>query len=368
MSSMSIQLLAIQRGRYTPAELYDIEPGQVVFFVSKDGMDKKSSKTLSDIFRFFTGLKKNDIRISVIPTDNEILIGNIACRNIEEISIPYMVVVGPWETIVGLVARYYGVEWDDIMKKVPSMGSTLLNSVSCELPLDFPIYPDRRPVKQSIYNNGDSSDDFGMELLQKRPETEKEKKALVGRYEQKLKKMLWECAYLAININVKGVIEEVEINKNKTKGYGLSLQMIKPSKVSDLIDCKIFVGDGLELKVTPIRKAIYLAFLTLQDGLVIESVTPAFTKTIQKIYRLLPDKEEKDFEENTDRLGIMVTDIIQTKTLRGYMSDINSAIAKLVPNGLIAIELSIEGLKDGAFKVIRSTPEIRNQIIEAFNL
>ena len=50
------------------------------------------------------------------------------------------------------------------------------------------------------------------------------------------------------------------------------------------------------------------------------------------------------------------------------MSDINSAIAKLVPNGLIAIELSIEGLKEEEFKVMRSTPEIREQIIKAFNL
>ena len=133
------------------------------------------------------------------------------------------------------------------------------------------------------------------------------------------------------------------------------------------IDCKISVREDMELVLKqPILKAVYLTFLSLEDGLVIESATPDFTKRIQKIYRSLPDREEK--EEEKDGTGIMYVQYIQSKTLRGYMSEINSAIAKLIPNGLAAIEFSIEGEKEKAFKVMRSTPEIRKQIISAFNL
>ncbi|MBQ4196248.1 MAG: hypothetical protein II659_00170 [Bacteroidales bacterium] len=358
---MSLLTKLVGVRNHVPDELYDIEPGQVAYFVHKEGLDRMSFNILFYIVRFFRALEMSDIRVRIIPTDNEILIGNIACRNIEETSIPYMIVIGPWETLIGLASKYYGVEGGAIWRKIkraPFRGGSL----SDELPLVVPINPDRRPAKQPIYNQA-FSDDPGMELLQKRPETEKEKKDLVAKYEQKFRKMLWECAYLGIDLNINGIVEEVEINKTKTEGYGLSLQMTQ-DKTSGLIDCKVFVGDGLEMKVTAVRKAVYLAFLTLEDGLVIEEATPAFTKRIQNIYRQLPDREEKEEKEG----GLLYVDYIQPKTLRGYMSDINSAIAKLVPNGLIAIELSIEGLKEEEFKVMRSTPEIRKQIIQAFNL
>ena len=363
---MDLSRLANLR-RHVPDELYDIEPGQIVYFVSKEGMDKQSFNTLMLIFRFFTHLKMSDFRIRIIPTDNEILIGNIACRNIEEISIPYMIYVGPWETIIGLVSKYYGVSGGTVMRRFGPMGAAIHNSISFELPLAFPINPENCPVKQHTYNNSILSDGFGMEVLQRRPESENEKKEMAAKYATKLRKIIWECAYLGVDLDIDGIVKETEESKTKTEGYGLSLQMTQ-DKTSGLIDCKVFVGEGLELKVTPIRKAIYLTFLTLEDGLVIQEATPDFTKIIQKIYGLLPDKEQKDNEENTGRQGIMFTDYIQPNTLRGYMSNINAAIAKLIPNGLIATEFGIEGYQNGAFKVLRSTPEIRKQIIKAFNL
>ena len=50
------------------------------------------------------------------------------------------------------------------------------------------------------------------------------------------------------------------------------------------------------------------------------------------------------------------------------MSEIKDELSNLIPNGLVAIEFAIEGEKNGAFKVMRSTPEIREQIVSAFNL
>lgn len=333
-----------------PQELYLLEQNKVTVFVPKHGIDAPTVFQMVSLLDTISYMCQSDeIRLNFFPTDNDALIGIIASRIPRGTGELDKVVIGSSETLPGLIKEIYG-------KEVDYEGDT-------PSPIIIDLDPKGGQIEESIDMDREPYDDLGPELLQKRPETDKEKKELVAKYEQKFRKMLWECAYLGIDIDVQGVVAEVEANKTKTEGYDLSLQMIQ-KEASGSIDCKIFVGEGRELKLTAIRKAIYLAFLTLEDGLVIESATPAFTKRIQNIYRLLPDREEKEEESG----GLLYVQYIQSKTLRGYMSDINSAISKLVPNGLVAIELGIEGEKEKEFKVMRSTPEIREQIIKAFNL
>ncbi|MBQ1886058.1 MAG: hypothetical protein II157_02520, partial [Bacteroidales bacterium] len=361
---MSFTNLEKQLRFSVPEELYDIAPGQVAYFIPLKGISLDELNKILNINFYLKELHKDVVKFTLVPTDNVSLIDLFAGRGFQEINTPYSVVLGDRETIAGFASQFFGDNIEDVVQATISFSIRRQLSISSEnKPIVVEIDPRYRPAKESANISGDSSDDPGMELLQKRPETEKEKKDLVAKYEQKFRKMLWECAYLGIDLNINGIVEEVELNKTKTEGYGLSLQM-KQNEKSGVIDCKVFVGDGLEMKVTAVRKAVYLAFLSLEDGLVIEEATPAFTKRIQNIYRRLPEREEKEENEG----GLLYVDYIQSKTLRGYMSDINSAIAKLVPNGLIAIDLGIEGLKEGAFKVMRSTPEIRKQIIQAFNL
>jgi len=348
-----------------PKEFYKLEPNQVTIFVPKEGASQRTIIDLSALLRYFRRLnKKNNVKVFLFPTENEALIDKIAVRIPQGKGLPDKVVIGTFNTVAGFASQLFGEDVNTIIERAPKeyiLSPLRISAENLPIVIDLPLKDN--PVDVPTYIDSGSYDDPGMGMLQKRPETDKERKDLVAKYEQKFRKMLWECAYLGIDLNINGIVEEVELNKTKTEGYGLSLQMTQ-DKTSGKIDCKVFVGDGLEMKVTAVRKAVYLAFLTLEDGLVIEEATPAFTKRIQNIYRQLPDTEWKDKEEG----GLLYVDYIQSKTLRGYMSDINSAIAKLVPNGLIAIELSIEGLKEGAFKVMRSTPEIREQIIKAFNL
>jgi len=348
-----------------PKELYQLEPNKVTLFVPKEGVSQLTIITLQSLLQYFRFLyRDNNVNLFFFPTENEALIDKLAIRIPRGDGAPDKVVIGTWETAAGFASQLFGEDVNTIVEKRPKspvQGRIRISATNLPIVIDLPLKDN--PVYEPTYFDSGSYDDPSMGMLQKRPETDKERKDLVDKYEQKFRKMLWECAYLGIDLNINGIVEEVELNKTKTEGYGLSLQMEK-NKTSGVIDCKVFVGDGLEMKVTAVRKAVYLAFLTLEDGLVIEEATPAFTKRIQNIYRRLPDREEKEEKEG----GLLYVDYIQSKTLRGYMSDINSAIAKLVPNGLIAIELSIEGLKEGAFRVMRSTPEIREQIIKAFNL
>ena len=85
-----------------PQELYDIAPGQVAYFVSKDGLTQFEIRILADLMIYFRRLHKdNDIRLSIIPTDNELLIGTLVGRNPEEIGAPFKVVVSTWDTVAG---------------------------------------------------------------------------------------------------------------------------------------------------------------------------------------------------------------------------------------------------------------------------
>lgn len=348
-----------------PEELYNIEPGQVAYFVPRYGLSQRAAIYLAELFRYFRRLyKDNDVNISIVPTDNEMLIDTIAGRSPQEIGTPYKVVVSTWDTLAGFASEFFGEEIEKIVERVPSMGTFPHITISAtNLPAVVTIHPENRSAKGSAVIDDDYSDDFGMGLLTKRPETQKEKDELLAKREDKLKKLLWECAYLGINLDVKGIADEVEAIKSQpTDGYQLSLK-IKP--ISErLFDCHIYVGEGEELKLKPVWKAVYLTFLSLDKGIKIETATQAFTKRIQKIYNFLPDKSLKE-EEND---GLLYVDHIQSKTLRGYMSFINNEIAKHIPNGIVMLEFAIEGEKEGDFRVIRSTPEIREQIVTAFNL
>jgi len=349
-----------------PVELYNIEPGQVAYFVPLEGLSQRDSICLRDFFVYLRKLHKdNDVKINIIPTRNELLIDTIAGRSPQEVGIPYKVVVSTWDTIAGFAAEYFGEDIEKIVERVPNMGVAAypISISPTNQPAVVSINPEYRPVKNTIPITEESPDDFGMELFPQRPATKKEKEQKIVSQEDKIRKILWECAYLGIDIDVNGVVNEVETIKSQpTSGYQLSLKMRRTD--AGLIDCKVFVTKDKELNLTAIQKAVYLTFLTLENGLVIEEAKPSFTKRIQAIYRLLPEKSQK--EENQG--GILYVDYLQPKTLRGYMSEINNEIKKLIPNGLVALEFAIEGEKDKAFKILRSTPEIRDKISSAFNL
>ena len=350
--------------RLIPQELYQLEPGKVFLFIPKKGVDSAIAIDAMHILDSFTVIcSGKEVRLNFFPTDNEVLIGNIAIRIPLENQTKDTVVVGTPDTLPGFAKVIFGEEVED------KWGS----------PSPIIIEIDHIGISNSAssFSPEDSSDDFGMELLQKRPTNEKEERNLIAKYEQKIRKIIWECEYLGLDLDVKAIVDDIEAIKSlPTDGYQLSLNM-EYREVSGLIDCKIYVRENEELKLTAIQKAVYLTFLSLEDGIVIEEATPSFTKRIQNIYKLLPDKEQKEIEKNgkkgkketdEEKFGILHTLYIQSTTLRGYMSEVNAAISKLIPNGLIAIEFAIEGVKDGAFKVIRNTPKTRERIIKAYNL
>lgn len=364
---MDITILKSHLQFAIPEELYNIAPGQIAYFVHMDGLCQRANNKLREFYIYLRKLyKDNDVKLSIVPTRDELLIDTFAGRNPQETGTPYKVVVSTWDTLAGFASQYFGEDIDKIVERVPKMGSAAFGyiTISAEnLPAIVTINPENRPVKGSVVIDDDSSNNFGMGMLTKRPETQKQKEDLTKKREDKLRKLLWECAYLGINLDVKGIADQVEAIKSQpTDGYQLSLKM-NPLE-NGLIDCQIFVKEGEELQLKPVWKAVYLTFLSLEEGIEIEGAKPDFTQRIQKIYKSLPDTSQKD----PDNYGLLYVDRIQPKTLRSYMSFINDEIAKHIPNGIVMLEFAIEGEKDGAFRVMRSIPKIREQIITAFNL
>ena len=369
-----------------PQELYDIAPGQVAYFVSKDGLTQFEIRILADLMIYFRRLHKdNDIRLSIIPTDNELLIGTLAGRNPEEIGAPFKVVVSTWDTVAGFASQFFGEDIQKVVESVPSAGVASRLSISADnLPVVITLNPEDCPVKKTQptslpaqfscpFIDGDN-DGFGMGMKIAKPEPgSKAEKALKTRMERKLEKVLRDCAILDIELDVDRIKQKVINSLKSTIDYKLALNIktIKEDSLSFCTLCDIYVAEGEDYKLdlTAGEKAVYLTFMLYEDGIRIkETAESAFRSITQKIYNQLPDdnKCEKTAGGILDT-GDVIYEIYE-KTLRGDISNIRAEIDDKIANPLIAQDFAIEGFKNKEFGISNSTPELRAQIKQAFGL
>ena len=364
-----------------PAELYDIEPGQVVFFVPKDGLDQITARLISEIFVYFRRLyRDNDVKISITPTDNELLIDTIAGRNPNEVGIPYEVVVGTRDTIAGFASQYFGEDVQAIVDRVPKEPTVSRLRISAtNLPVIVEIDPDNRPAKvqrksveQRIESSYQSGFDLGMKIAKPEKGSLAEQK-LIAKEEKKLEKILRECADLGIEneIDIDKIKKKVKEDLKNTKNYQLSIKTKpNPARPGELAVCDIYVADGEDskLELTSIETAVYLSFLLYKDGVRVLDAFDELRQVTQHIYLRLPGSEKTRKLEGGILDDKNATYDAYMNTLRGYFSTIREAVADKVSDPLIAQEFSIEGFKNAPYGIERSTKEIRKQIIEVFKL
>ena len=364
-----------------PAELYDIEPGQVVFFVPKDGLDQITARLISEIFVYFRRLyRDNDVKISITPTDNELLIDTIAGRNPNEVGIPYEVVVGTRDTIAGFASQYFGEDVQAIVDRVPKEPTVSRLRISAtNLPVIVEIDPDNRPAKvqrksveQRIESSYQSGFDLGMKIAKPEKGSLAEQK-LIAKEEKKLEKILRECAVLGIEneIDIDKIKKKVKEDLKNTKNYQLSIKTKpNPARPGELSVCDIYVADGEDskLELTSIETAVYLSFLLYKDGVRVLDAFDELRQVTQHIYLRLPGSEKTRKLEGGILDDKNATYDAYMNTLRGYFSTIREAVADKVSDPLIAQEFSIEGFKNAPYGIERSTKEIRKQIIEVFKL
>ena len=372
---MDTNLIKNQLRYSIPEELFSIEPGQIVFFYPSDGLiDQENLMTLNSFFACLRALEHNlRIKVSLVPTRNELLIDAIAGRNPQETGIPYNVVLGTWDSIPGIVAQYFGEDIEKVLAVYTRFGRRNDNTT---LPAIIPIDPANRPVKeqnQSIESSIESSYQSGFDLGMKIAKPEKgslAERKLIAKEEKKLEKILRECAVLGIELDIDRIKKKVEDDLKSTKNYQLSIKIQSdPHRLGRLSVCDIYVTDSEDgkLDLTSIEKAVYLSFLMYKDGVRVLDAFDELRWVTKRIYLRMPDYE-KTKKEN----GIMneeyATYDAYMNTLRGYFSTIRDAVADKVSDPLIAQEFSIEGFKNAPYGIERSTKEIRKQIKEAFKL
>ena len=369
-----------------PAELYDINPGQVVYFVSKDGLDQRTANQIRELFVYFRRLyKDNDVKLNITPTENELLIDTIAGRNPNETGIPYKVVVSTRETIAGFASQYFGEDIQKVVERVPSISITSRLSINADnLPVVITLNPEDCQVKKAQptsspaqfscpFIDGDNGGlDMGLKIAKPEPGSKAEK-ALKTKMERKLEKVLRDCTILDIELDVDRIKQKVINSLKSTIEYKLALNIktIKEDSLSFCTVCDIYVAEGEEYKLdlTAGEKAVYLTFMLYEDGIRIkETAESSFRSITQKIYNQLPDdnKCEKTAGGILDT-GDVIYDVYE-KTLRGDISNIRAEIADKIANPLIAQDFAIEGFKDKEFGISNSTPELRAQIKQAFDL
>lgn len=367
-------------------ELNSIVPGEVRYFPSTNGLDQWEINRLSDLLRYFRRLRKdNNIKLNIVPTEDERLIGAFAGRSLEEIRAPFKVIVSTWDTVAGFASQFFGEDIQKVVERVPSAGIASRLSISADkLPVVITINPEDCPVKKTQptslpaqfscpFIDGDN-DGFDMGLKIAKPEPgSKEEKALKTRMERKLEKVLRDCTILDIELDVDRIKQKVinSLKSNIEYKLALNIKTIKEDSLSFCTVCDIYVaaGEDYKLDLTAGEKAVYLTFMLYKDGIRIkETAESSFRSITQKIYNQLPDdnKCEKTAGGILDT-GDVIYDVYE-KTLRGDISNIRAEIADKITNPLIAQDFAIEGFKDKEFGIYNSTPELRAQIKQAFGL
>lgn len=359
-----------------PAELYDINPGQVVYFVPKDGLDQSTTYRLFEFFRYMRQLyRDNDLMLSIVPTDNELLIGTLAGRKPQDVGVPYDVVVSTWDTIAGFASHYFGEDLATIVARAPKPTTISHITISDTAPIIVSIDPDIRPTKirkQSSESAYQSGFDLGMKIAKPEKGSLAETK-LIAKEEKKLEKILRECAVLGIEneIDIDRIKKKVEEDLKNTKNYQLSIKTKpNPARPGELAVCDIYVADSEDskLELTSIETAVYLSFLLYKDGVRVLDAFDELRQVTQSIYLKLPGSEKTRKLEGGILDDKNATYDAYMNTLRGYFTTIREAVADKVSDPLIAQEFSIEGFKNAPYGIERSTKEIRKQIKEAFKL
>ena len=375
---MDTNLLKNQLQYSIPDELFSIEPGQIVFFVSSEGsISMEEYSTLDDFFYCLrAALRIDRFKVSLVPTSNQLLIATIAGRNPQEIEAPYNVFVGAWDSIPGVVSQYFG---EDIEKIVGALRVPRWRRVRTDSPAIVTIDPAKRPAKeqsrgidQGVDSSYQSGYDMGLKIA--KPESgSKAEKALKTRMERKLEKVLRDCTILDIELDVDRIKQKVINSLKSTFEYKLALNIktIKEDSLSFCTVCDIYVAEGEEnkLDLTAGEKAVYLTFMLYEDGIRIkETAESSFRSITQKIYNQLPDdnKCEKTAGGILDT-GDVIYEVYE-KTLRSDISRIRAEIDDKIANPLIAQDFAIEGFKNKEFGISNSTPELRAQIKQAFDL
>ena len=228
-------------------------------------------------------------------------------------------------------------------------------------------------------NNEDDELDMGLLTNKKTP-----KKDIVSNLKSAFAETL--SSEYQDQIDILEILDEVKKDWEAQNKYNLIIDFPENKSVYGNrfeIQCDIYVHEDdfnvpkekrKPLQLNAIQKAYYLMFILKKDGLILDDIKMDDCQLAKKIYTQLPKrvekthtKDKKTGKETEYNQGIS-KDNFQVSSIRGYVSEIRTAIHKRIPYINIANDFAIEGYKGQPFGVARATDEMRVQIREKFGL
>ena len=363
---MALNQLREQLQYDIPAELTHIEPGQVSYFVSKDGI---TQQVAGDIFNLAVLQDSNydeKTRINVVATDNKLLIDNFAGRIPQKSGLPYKVVIGTIACLEEFDDAYFCGKLDDLDCEFPEGrrdGKPRPIIITID-PADVSVGVQQNEPSSFAcpYMNGGSEGGMQALVAEKNAPSEMDLR-------NKIADLLSKCERYGYDIDVDGLKSSIREALRVAKEYQLKLNIkVKEwqevtGKERRITVCDlIIVGDDKEylIDIKPVEKALYLTTI-LQGGFYLSDVSFGFLEDMATIFKQIPGHQEKE------RGGILSGS--QSSSGIGVMKKhIRDAIASAIGFGPAVDEFAIEGYRGQEVSIRKATEKHKALIREYFGL
>lgn len=356
-----------------PEELANLILGQVVIFSSpEEGMSEKNIRISQYVSSVAKHLKQNcgiivdTPAVFVVPTENYELWDSIACK----VSTPQVPIVelADLGSLTEMLYDYWGLDFDKVLK--PTIASrydayhiTIAShhpSKLCIAPIKKAPSADSSVAEPGSYDFGSTHIDF---LYAKGKEPTK------NDISKKIQKILWEADMYGVDIDYEKIRKAFD--KEKVKSYTLDFD-IELNKEGYATKCDLLLLDEKEekhlVKLEAQEMAIYLTFMLYEDGEGIKmtdfdypnkETTKAFIDLFSKIHKKMLKRNEFDMNEFKTKYRKIIGEI---------RSRIKNKISKITMNPRYLQAFTIEGEKEGLYRIEASTEELRDMLKEKLHL
>lgn len=353
-----------------PDELANLKSGQVVIFSSsEEGMSEQNIRISQYVSSVASHLKQNcgilvdAPAVFVVPTENHELWDSIACK-IANPQAP-IVELSDIGSLTEMLYDYWGLDFGKVLKPTIAKRYEAYHfyigghpSRLCIAPIKKAPSADSSAVEPDSYDFGSMSIDF---IYAKGKEPTK------NDISNKIQKILWEAHMYDVEIDYEKILKVFETEKKKS--YTLDFD-IEVNRYGIATKCDLILIDEKDeqhiVKLEAQEIAVYLAFMLFNDGEGIKLVDfdikarksrNEFLSLLDKIHGKMPKKNDTIKKGGLDK-----------KTISEIRSRIKNKISKITMNPIYLQAFTIEGEKEGLFKIEASTEEIRSMIKDKLNL
>lgn len=371
-----------------PDELANLILGQVVIFSSpEEGMSEKNIRISQYVSSVAKHLKQNcgiivdTPAVFVVPTENYELWDSIACK----VSTPQVPIVelADLGSLTEMLYDYWRLDFDKVLK--PTIASrydayhiTIAShhpSKLCIAPIKKAPSADSSVAEPDSYDFGSTHIDF---LYAKGKEPTK------NDISKKIQKILWEADMYGVDIDYEKIRKAFD--KEKVKSYTLDVEL----ETEDVISVKekmsgktdnwlikkcniVLVDESSEkhlVKLEAQEMAMYLTFMLYNDGNGIKMIdfdypnrktTKEFITLLKDIHNMMPNCNSTNLlsDEYKEKYKKIFSEI---------RSRIKNKISKITMNPRYLQAFTIEGEKEGLYRVEASTEELRDMLKEKLHL